>query len=134
MIKASQTYFVLMDFSALTVSYKRALPIFDNDYLGMSVMLSDIKFYAIAEAARVNVATTTASWKTFSTTQPILLSSDLDESCYSVYTEAYTTYPLSKSVTVSSLTAYNYFSHLTYTGVTLTIITTSFFTNVAAQM
>jgi hypothetical protein len=59
----------------------------------------------------------------------------MDESCYTVYTEAYTSYALSKSVAITALTAYNYFSNTAYTGVTLTASTTiTTYSYVAAQM
>ena len=123
-----------MNFSTLTVSYKRALPLLDTDFLGMSIMISETKFYAISEGIRVNVAVGTPSWKTFATFQPIVLSSDVDESCYSVYTEAYTSYALSKSVAVSALTAYNYFSNPSYSSIAFTIGSIGSTTNLLAKM
>jgi hypothetical protein len=53
-----------------------------------------------------------------------VLSSNVDESCYTVYTEVYTSNALSKSVAITALTTYNYFSDTAYTGVTLTASTT----------
>ena len=67
MLKDAQTYFGLINFAALTASYKRALPILDLDYLGMSVMKSDTIFYAVTTGARVGVSSTTETWQSFST-------------------------------------------------------------------
>jgi hypothetical protein len=70
----------------------------------MSVMKSETMFFAITEGGRVSVSSTTATWQSFATSQPIVLSSDINESCYTVNTEAYTSYALSKSVAITALT------------------------------
>lgn len=46
-IKSYLMYFGLLNFGTLTASYKRALPILTLDFLGMSIMKSETKFYAI---------------------------------------------------------------------------------------
>ena len=98
-------------------------------------MKSETMFYAITQGTRVGVSSSSATWQSFGTTQPILLSTDLDESCYTVYTEAYTSYALSKTVAFNTLTAYQYFSDTAYTGVTLTVSTTiTTFSYVIAEM
>jgi hypothetical protein len=78
-VKTYFMYFGLLNFGTLTASYKRALPILTLDFLGMSIMKSETKFYAITSGFGVSLSTTTS--KTFFTEQPILLSSDADESC-----------------------------------------------------
>ena len=51
-----------------------------------------------------------------------------------MYTEAYTSYAIKKSVAITVLTAYNYFSNTGYKGVTLTAATISTYSYVIAQM